>query len=100
VQLSARTGGSDASGLSPVAGARRALRLRRDPVMRVEISSARDVSTMFELRLQLPDGAQLIAADHTAQSRAGRPLFVFDLAPHSHQTLRYQTQGVDGAARR
>jgi hypothetical protein len=61
---------------------------------RVEISSARDVETRFELRLRLPEGAHVVRADHSMGMKNGRPIFRLSIPAHATATLRYQTQRV------
>jgi hypothetical protein len=61
-------------------------------VNRVEIRNARDSSIRFELRLQLPDGARVIGADHPLGTRNGQPLFQLTIPAGAQETIRYQTE--------
>jgi hypothetical protein len=63
-----------------------------DSVNRVEIHNATHSDLQFELRLQLPDGTQLIAADATLTTRNGRPLLKLPVPANRTATLRYQTE--------
>jgi hypothetical protein len=63
-----------------------------DDVNRVEIHNAGNTDIQFELRLHLPDGAQLIGADATATTRDGRPLFKLTVPANRTVTVRYQTE--------
>ena len=65
---------------------------RVDDVNRVEIHNARADSIRFELRLQLPDGARVIAADHPLHNRNGQPLFELTIPAGVGETIRYQTE--------
>ncbi len=48
----------------------------------------------FELRLQLPDGTQLIAADATPATRNGRQVFKLPVPANRTATVRYQTEHI------
>jgi hypothetical protein len=63
-----------------------------DDIERIEISSARDVETRFELRLRLPEGAHVVRADHSMGMKNGRPIFRLTIPAHATATIRYQTQ--------
>ncbi|MBS0421983.1 MAG: hypothetical protein JSR66_30025 [Proteobacteria bacterium] len=63
-----------------------------DGVNRVEIHNARNSEIHFELRLQLDEDEQLIAADAPLTERNGRPLFAFVVPPGRTVTIRYQTE--------
>jgi hypothetical protein len=65
---------------------------RVDDVNRVEIHNARADSIRFELRVQLPDGARVIGADHALHTRDGQPLFELSIPAGSRETIRYQTE--------
>lgn len=68
---------------------------RVDDVNRVEIHNARADATRFELRVQLPDGARVIAADHPLRKRNGQPLFELTIPAGSRETIRYQTEHTE-----
>ena len=63
-----------------------------DDVNRVEIHNAGNADIQFELRLQVPDGTQLIGADAAATTRDGRPLFKLTVPADRTVTVRYQTE--------
>ena len=68
---------------------------RVDDVNRVEIHNARAESIRFELRVQLPDGARVIGADHALHTRDGQPLFELTIPAGSRETIRYQTEHTE-----
>ena len=72
---------------------------RVDDVNRVEIHNALAGSIRFELRVQLPDGARVIAADHPLHNRNGQPLFELTIPAGSRETIRYQTEHVQAVPR-
>lgn len=63
-----------------------------DNTNRVEIHNAGPAEIQFELRLQLDDDEQLIAADTPLTARNGRPLFKFAVPANRTVTIRYQTE--------
>ncbi len=63
-----------------------------DEVNRLEVSNARRTPVSVELRLQIPDGAQIVRADHTPTTRNGRPTFRLLVAAGDKATIRYQTE--------
>lgn len=63
-----------------------------DAVNRIDISNARDAPVSIELRLQLPDGARLVRADHVPTTYNGRPAFRLTLPAGDSATVRYQTE--------
>jgi len=63
-----------------------------DEVSRIEIDNARHSAIALELQLRMPDGMQLIAADHAVAQRNGRPLFKLSLAAGTVASIRYQTE--------
>jgi len=65
-----------------------------DDVSRVEIHNADSVDIQFELRLQLPDGTQLIGADAPLSARDGRPLFKLLIPANRTVTVHYQTEHI------
>jgi len=65
-----------------------------DEVNRIEIHNATPTEIKVELRLQLPDGTQLIAADATTETRGGRPLFKLPVPANRTATVRYQTEHI------
>jgi hypothetical protein len=65
-----------------------------DEVNRVEIHNATPTEIKVELRLQLPDGTQLVAADATIETRDGRPVFSLPVPANRTATVRYQTEHV------
>lgn len=67
-----------------------------DDVNRVEISNARETEIRFELRLQLPEGARVIRADHLLGRKNGRPIFRLTIPAHATATVRYQWQHTVG----
>ncbi len=60
-------------------------------VNRIEISNARGVPTLVELRVMLTDGAHLIRADYPAGSRNGHPTFTLTVPAQGTAIVRYQT---------
>jgi hypothetical protein len=70
-----------------------------DDVNRIEIHNATPTEIKVELRLQLPDGTQLIAADATTGTRGGRPLFELPVPANRTATVRYQTEHGFNAGR-
>jgi hypothetical protein len=72
---------------------------RVDDVNRVEIHNARAGSIRFELRMQLPDGARMITADHPLHNRNGQPLFELTIPAGSRETIRYQTEHAEAVPR-
>ena len=54
----------------------------------VEVTSARDAPTPFELRLSAY-GERITAADRPMTMKDGRPLFRFTLPPHGKVTVHY-----------
>ena len=69
-----------------------------DDVNRVEIHNARADSIRLELRVQLPDGARLIAADHRLHNRNGQSLFELTIPAGCRETIRYQTAHREAVA--
>jgi hypothetical protein len=65
-----------------------------DDVNRIEIHNATPADIQVELRLQLPEGAQVIAADATTSVRGGRPLFKLPVPANRTATVRYQTEHI------
>jgi len=65
-----------------------------DEVNRIEIHNATATEIKVELRLQLPDGTQLIAADATTETRGGGPLFKLPVPANRTATVRYQTEHI------
>jgi hypothetical protein len=63
-----------------------------DSVNRVEIHNATREDIQFELKLQLPDGTQLIAADATLTTRNGRQVFTLPVPANRTATVHYQTE--------
>jgi len=63
-----------------------------DKINRIEIRNAGHSEIQFELRLQLDDNEQLIAADAPLTARNGRPLFKFAVPANRTVTIRYQTE--------
>jgi hypothetical protein len=72
---------------------------RVDDVNRVEIRNARGASIRLELRVQLPEGARVIAADHPLHNRNGQPLFELTIPAGSRETIRYQTEHPEAVPR-
>jgi hypothetical protein len=62
----------------------------------VEISNARAAQIRFELRLQLRAGTRLVRADHSIETKNGRPIFRLSIPAHASATVRYQTQRTPG----
>ena len=65
-----------------------------DAVQRVEVSNARAAAIDFELRLQLPEGARIVRADHSVGAKNGRPIFRFKVPANQTIAVRFQTQGI------
>ena len=66
-----------------------------EDTQRVEISNALARGIEFELRLLLPDGAQVVRASHALSTKNGRPLFRFKVPANQSVTLHYQWQVAD-----
>jgi len=58
-------------------------------VEEVEITNARAEATPFELRLQVPDGLRLTAADQPVGTKDGRPIFRLSLPANGSLKVRY-----------
>jgi hypothetical protein len=65
-----------------------------EDVSRVEISNARATAIDFELRLQIPQGGQVVRADHPLGTKNGRPMFKLKIPANGTATVRYQTQQI------
>jgi hypothetical protein len=63
-----------------------------EAVNHVDISNARAGEIQFELRLRLPQGGQVVRADHPLGSKNGRPIFRLTIPANATVTLRYQWQ--------
>jgi hypothetical protein len=61
---------------------------------RVTISNARATGIQFELRLQLPEGARVVRADHALGAKNGRPIFRLRVPANETVTVRYQVQHI------
>jgi hypothetical protein len=59
---------------------------------RVEITNGRSSDIQFELRLQLPDGAGVVRADHALVTKNGRPMFSLTIPANGAVTVRYQVK--------
>jgi hypothetical protein len=59
---------------------------------RVEITNGRSSDIQFELRLQLPEGAGVVRADHALGTKNGRPLFSLTIPANGAVTVRYQVE--------
>jgi hypothetical protein len=71
-----------------------------DDVQRVEVSNACAAGIDFELRLRLPEGARIVRADHSLETKNGRPIFRFKVPANQTVTVRFQTQAIgDGILR-
>jgi hypothetical protein len=62
---------------------------------RIDISNAKAADIEFELRLRLPQGAQVVRASHALIAKNGRPLFRLKVPANQSVTLRYQWQRAD-----
>jgi len=58
---------------------------------RIEVHNARATRTEVQIRLQIPDTVQLVAADHAVSSRHDKPVFDLTLEPGESATIRYRT---------
>jgi hypothetical protein len=65
-----------------------------DAVNRIDISNARKSPVSIELRLQLPDGARLVRADHVPTTHNGRPAFRLTIPAGGRAIIRYQTEQI------
>ncbi len=65
-----------------------------DEINRIEIRNATPAEIKVELRLQLPDGTQVIAADAATSTRGGRTIFKLPVPANRTATVRYQTEHV------
>jgi hypothetical protein len=59
-------------------------------VARLEISNARGTPVSAELSLVLPDGYELVRADHTPTKRNGHPTFRLTIPANETATIRFQ----------
>jgi hypothetical protein len=66
-----------------------------EDTVRVEVSNAKASGIDFELRLKLPDGAQLVRASRTPGTKNGRPIFRLQVPANQTVTFRYQWQRAD-----
>jgi hypothetical protein len=67
-----------------------------DAANRVAISNAQATDIQFELRLQLPEGARVVRADHALGAKNGRPIFRLKVAANETVTVRYQVARTGG----
>jgi hypothetical protein len=61
-------------------------------IMRLEVSNARAVESPLELKLTLPQGAEIVRADHLVGRKNGRPVFRLKVPANATTTLRLQVQ--------
>jgi hypothetical protein len=65
--------------------------VRDSEMSRIEIRNARSAAASLELSLQVPDGDQLIAADHEVLKRNGKLVFKFRVEAGGVISIRYHT---------
>jgi hypothetical protein len=65
-----------------------------DEINRVEIHNGTPYEIKVELRLQMPDGTQLIAVDATVATHNGQLLFKLPVPANRTATVRYQTEHI------
>jgi len=65
-----------------------------DEINRIEIQNATPAEIKLELRLQLPDGTHVIAADAATSTSGGRTLFKLPVPANRTATVRYQTEHI------
>ena len=58
---------------------------------RLEITNARPTPVIVELRLHLPDGTNVVRADHIPKSRNGLPTFRLTVPAQGNSTILFQT---------
>lgn len=63
-----------------------------EDTQRVDISNAGPKQIDFELRLRLPDGAEVVGASQPPGAKNGRPVFLIQVPANQTVTLRYQWQ--------
>jgi hypothetical protein len=69
-------------------------RAERDEVHRIEIENASSRDIVFEARLRLPDGAQLIGAEPAPVLRNGRQVLSVRIASGDRAVMRYRTEHI------
>ena len=65
--------------------------VRDSEMSRIDISNARPGVANLELSLRIPDGDQLITADHEVLKRNGRIIFKISVTAGAVSTIRYRT---------
>jgi hypothetical protein len=60
----------------------------------LDISNARHTPVSAELSLVLPDGLELVRADHTPTKRNGHPTFRLTIPANDTATIRFQLGGT------
>jgi hypothetical protein len=64
--------------------------IQESEVARLEVSNARATAVAAELSLVLPDGFEIVRADHIPTKRNGRPTFRLTIAANTTATIRFQ----------
>lgn len=62
------------------------------PVRRVEVSNDSNIPIAFELKVELAEGEELLAADRPVGKKNGQPLFEFTVPANGRATVLFQTQ--------
>jgi hypothetical protein len=65
-----------------------------DEINRIDIQNSTPAEIKVELRLQLPDGTQVIAADAATGRSGSRTIFKLPVPPNRTATVRYQTEHI------
>jgi hypothetical protein len=64
--------------------------IKESEVARLEVSNARDTPVSAELSLVLPDGFEIVRADHAPTKRNGHPTFRLSVPANATVTIRFQ----------
>jgi len=64
-------------------------------INRIEIHNGRAALARIEIRLRVPPGTQIVAADHPVSLRHDQPVFDVMLAAGNSMTIRYRTGHTD-----
>ena len=67
-------------------------------VMRLEVSNARGTPVPAELSLLLPDGSEIVRADHNPTKRNGLPTFRLTIPANATATIRFQVGETEDRA--
>jgi hypothetical protein len=59
-------------------------------VARIDVSNARNTPILAEIGLELPDGMQVVRADHSLTKRNGRPTFRVEVPAQESMRIRFE----------